>query len=296
MKQEHLPQLEEHLKERVIGQDDAVAVVAQEVRMARVGLKGPGRPAAVFLFAGPRGVGKKSLARALAEFLFGPENKMLYLEMSEYTEQHHVRRLIGPSLDYIRPDEGILDEWLRRQPYSIVLMEDVEKAHPDVLDFFGHLFRGERLTDFMGRLMDARHTIFIMTTTLTQEDGFNRQRMLAHLEKIFPPEFLHCIDEIVSFRPLEPDSVLKIASNLLNGLCRRLEEQQNISFEVDDKALQLICHEGYHPEHGVSLMERAIDRLIITPLSKKVLTGEFSSGDKVLVTIKDGQTDLMKVE
>jgi ATP-dependent Clp protease ATP-binding subunit ClpA len=290
--------MEKQLKDKVIGQDEAVAVVTRVVGMAGTSLKKRRRPMAVFLFVGPRGVGKKTLARALAELLFNLDDKMLWLDMLEYTEAHHVARLIGPLEDYFRSGvyEGVLTEWLRRKPYSLILIENVEKAHTAVLKAFQDLFKG-RLTDYRGEIIDAGNAVFIMTSTtmaLEKEGTMNRQDMLAYLKRILSSEFLSCTDEMVSFRPLGPASVFRIASNLVDSLRRRLGEQ-NILLDVDDKALQLMCREGYCPECGVSLMERAINLLLTTPLAAKLLDNEVVPGDRVLVTVQSEGLNLAKV-
>ena len=310
---ERLLQMAEIIKKRVIGQDEAVGRVAEVVKMARAGLRDPRHPTGVFLFLGPTGVGKTELARATAEFLFGSENEMIRLDMSEFMEKHSISKLIGAPPGYVGyEEEGQLTGRLRRKPYSVVLLDEIEKAHPEIFDLFLQVFDEGRLTDAKGRTVDAKNAIFIMTSNIGTElyskepIGFKgladkevkrevKEDVLAQLKKTFRPEFLNRLDEVILFRPLEPQDLSRIAYNLLAGLRKRLEEK-GIIFDVEEEALDLVCQEGYDPMNGARPLARTIERLITKPLSEKIIAGEFVTGDKVLVTIRDGKIVFTKVE
>ena len=309
---ERLVNMAEIIKKRVIGQDEAVEKIAEVVKMSRAGLKDLRHPTAVFLFLGPTGVGKTELARATAEFLFGSENEMIRLDMSEFMEKHSVSRLIGAPPGYVGyEEEGQLTGRLRRKPYSVVLLDEIEKAHPEIFDLFLQVFDEGRLTDSKGRTVDAKNAIFIMTsnigTELYQKEpmGFKdsagresevtKKEILPQLKKTFRPEFLNRLDEVILFRPLEPEGLSRIAYNLLADLRKRLEEKR-ILFDVEKEALDLVCREGYDPVNGARPLARTIERLITKPLSERIIAGEFVSGDKVLVTIRDGKVVFTKVE
>jgi ATP-dependent Clp protease ATP-binding subunit ClpC len=306
---ERLLQMAEIIKKRVIGQDEAVKRLAEVVKMARAGLKDPRHPTGVFLFLGPTGVGKTELARATAEFLFGTENEMTRLDMSEFMEKHSISKLIGAPPGYVGyEEEGQLTGRLRRKPYSVVLLDEIEKAHPEIFDLFLQVFEEGRLTDAKGRTVDAKNAIFIMTSNIGTElyrkepIGFKRladkevkEDVLAQLKKTFRPEFLNRLDEVILFRPLEPQDLSRIAYNLLASLRKRLEEK-GIIFDVEEEALDLVCQGGYDPMNGARPLARTIQRLITKPLSEKIIAGEFVTGDKVLVTIRDGKIVFTKVE
>jgi len=306
---ERLLQMAEIIKKRVIGQDEAVERVAEVVKMARAGLKDPRHPTGVFLFLGPTGVGKTELARATAEFLFGTENEMIRLDMSEFMEKHSISKLIGAPPGYVGyEEEGQLTGRLRRKPYSVVLLDEIEKAHPEIFDLFLQVFDEGRLTDAKGRTVDAKNAIFIMTSNIGTElyrkepIGFKgladkkvKEDVLAQLKKTLRPEFLNRLDEVILFRPLEPQDLSRIAYNLLASLRKRLEEH-GIIFDVEEEALDLVCQGGYDPMNGARPLARTIERLITKPLSEKIIAGEFVTGDKVLVTIRDGKIVFTKVE
>jgi ATP-dependent Clp protease ATP-binding subunit ClpC len=309
---DRLLNMAETIKKRVIGQDEAVEKVAEVVKMARAGLKNPGRPTGVLLFLGPTGVGKTELAKATAEFLFGSENELIRLDMSEFIEKYNVSKLIGAPPGYIGYDEeGQLTGRLRRKPYSVVLLDEIEKAHPEIFDLFLQVFDEGRLTDSKGRTVDAKNAIFIMTSNIGTELykraplGFagsvekgNRvvkEEIVAKLGKTFRPEFLNRLDEIILFRPLEAEDLSKIADNLLASLRNRLEER-GILFDVEKEALDLVCSQGYDPMNGARPLARAIERLVTKPLSEKVIGGEFDPGDRVVVTGKEGKIVFKKVE
>jgi len=306
---ERLLQMAEIIKKRVIGQDEAVGRVAEVVKMARAGLKDPRHPTGVFLFLGPTGVGKTELARATAEFLFGSENEMIRLDMSEFMEKHSISKLIGAPPGYVGyEEEGQLTGRLRNKPYSVVLLDEIEKAHTEIFDLFLQVLDEGRLTDAKGRTVDAKNAIFIMTSNIGTElyrkeaIGFKRvadkevkKDVLAQLKKTFRPEFLNRLDEVILFRPLEPQDLSRIAYNLLASLRKKLEEK-GIIFDVEKEALDLVCQEGYDPMNGARPLARTIERLITKPLSEKMISGEFVTGDKVLVTIRDGKIVFTKVE
>ncbi len=309
---ERLLHMAETIKKRVIGQDEAVEKVAEVVKMARTGLKDPKRPAGVFLFLGPTGVGKTELAKATAQFLFGSENEMIRLDMSEYMDKYNVSKLIGSPPGYIGYDEeGQLTGKLRRKPYSVVLLDEIEKAHPEIFDLFLQVFDEGRLTDSKGRTIDARNAIFIMTSnvgtelykggrlgfkgTTSQEGQDVREQIVTELKKTFRPEFLNRIDEVLFFRSLSTEDLSRIADNLIADLRDRLGER-GILVEVKKEALDLICRQGYDPMNGARPLARAIERSVTKPLSEKIIAGEFVAGDKILVIAKDDKIMFIKAE
>ena len=309
---EHLLHMADAIRKRVIGQDEAVDKVAEVVKMARAGLKDPRHPIGVFLFIGPTGVGKTELAKATAEFLFGSESEMIRLDMSEFMEKHSVSKLIGSPPGYFGyEEEGQLTGKLRRKPYSVVLLDEIEKAHPEIFDLFLQVFDEGRLTDSKGRTVDARNVMFIMTSNVATEHFRKKQmgfpgsgakekedikgEITAQLRKTFRPEFLNRIDEVVFFQSLSPEDLSRIAYNLLDDLRRRLE-QKGILFDVEEKALELLCRQGYDPMNGARPLARTIERLVTKPLSEKVIAGEFKSGEKIMVTTKEGAIVFTKVE
>jgi len=306
---ERLLRMAEIVKKRVIGQDEAVERIAEVVRIGRAGLKDPRRPTGVFLFLGPTGVGKTELARATAEFLFGSENEMIRFDMSEFMEKHSVSKLVGAPPGYVGyEEEGQLTGRLRRKPYSVVLLDEIEKAHPEVFDLFLQVFDEGRLTDSKGRTIDAKNAIFIMTSNIGTElyhketIGFKTQAgkqvkddILAELKRTFRPEFLNRLDEVILFRPLEPKDLSRIAHNLLTNVRKRLEEK-GIIFGVEKEALELVCQEGYDPMNGARPLTRTVERLIIKPLSERIIAGEFVTGEKIVVGVRDGKIVFSKVE
>jgi ATP-dependent Clp protease ATP-binding subunit ClpC len=291
------------IKKRVIGQDKAVEKVSEVVKIARAGLKDPRHPVGVFLFIGPTGVGKTELAKATAEFLFGSENEIIRLDMSEYMEKHSVSRLIGAPPGYIgHEEEGQLTGRLRRKPYSIVLLDEMEKASTDVFDIFLQLFDEGRLTDAKGHTVDAKNAIFIMTSNIGSEFfqkqapqlGFNKVNVrqdvkagvMGVLKNTFRPEFLNRLDDVILFEPLESKGLNRIALNLIAALRKRLESN-GFTFSVTDDALSLICKEGYDPLNGARPLARAIERLLAKPLSEKILGREFITGDEIIVSVRE---------
>ena len=287
-----LVKMEERLRERVIGQDDALAAVANAIRRSRSGLSDPNRPIGSFLFLGPTGVGKTELARALAEFLFDDERAIVRLDMSEYMEKHSVARMIGAPPGYVGYEEGgQLSEQVRRRPYSVVLLDEIEKAHPDVFNVLLQILDDGRLTDGKGRTVDFRNTVIIMTSNVGSTAIFDlmatdpkkaREEAMAALREIFRPEFLNRIDDIVLFRPLGKDQIERIIDLQLQHLLKRLDERQ-ITLKLTSAAKALLFKEGYDPVYGARPMKRAIQKLIQDPLALKILDGEVKPGDTVKV-------------
>ena len=282
--------MEERVHQRVIGQDEAITAVANAVRRSRSGLSDPNRPIGSFLFLGPTGVGKTELARALAEFLFDDERAMIRIDMSEYMEKHTVARLIGAPPGYVGYDEGgQLTEAVRRRPYAVVLFDEIEKAHHDVFNLLLQLLDDGRLTDGHGRTVDFRNTLVIMTSNLGSHIFREYERpekvrplIMEELHATLRPEFLNRIDEIVIFHPLGRDELGRIVDIQLGHLRRRLADKR-IALEVTDAAKAILAREGYDPTFGARPLKRTIQRLVQDPLALKLLEGEFSEGDTVVV-------------
>jgi ATP-dependent Clp protease ATP-binding subunit ClpB len=291
-----LVQMEERLSRRVIGQDDAIRAVSNAVRRARSGLADPNRPIGSFLFLGPTGVGKTELARALAEFLFDDERAMTRLDMSEYMEKHTVARLIGAPPGYVGYEEGgQLTEAVRRRPYTVVLFDEIEKAHGDVFNVLLQLLDDGRLTDGHGRTVDFRNTVVIMTSNLGsqifrefEKPEKVRPLLMQELRNTLRPEFLNRIDEVVIFSPLGRDEIAKIVDIQLGYLRWRLADKR-IELELTDAAKALLAREGYDPTFGARPLKRTIQRLIQDPLALRLLQREFEEGDLVTADAEGDQ-------
>jgi ATP-dependent Clp protease ATP-binding subunit ClpB len=298
-----LVHLEEALHERVVGQDEAVRAVANAIRRSRAGLSDPNRPIGSFLFLGPTGVGKTELARTLAEYLFDDERAIVRVDMSEYQERHTVSRLVGAPPGYVGYEEGgQLTEAVRRRPYSVVLLDELEKAHTDVFNILLQLLDDGRLTDGQGRTVDFRNTIVIMTSNLGsavfRDEGLSaekqREAILDDVRATFRPEFVNRIDEIVVFEPLTREHIRAIVDIQLGSLRRRLEDRK-IALELDDDALDLLAKEGYDPAFGARPLKRLIQRELQDPLAMKLLSGEIRDGDTVRVDAVDGELRITAV-
>jgi ATP-dependent Clp protease ATP-binding subunit ClpC len=297
-----LLQMEERLHERVIGQEAAIAALSDAIRRSRAGLKDPRRPIGSFIFLGPTGVGKTELAKTLAEFLFDDEDAMIRLDMSEYQERHTVSRMIGAPPGYVGYDEGGgLTEAVRRRPYRVILFDEIEKAHPDVFNTLLQILEDGRLTDGHGRTVDFRNTVLIMTSNLgtgelnkasfgfqtsRSQSASDRQRLESSvnraLRESFRPEFLNRIDEVIIFEPLTPVELRQIVDLMTSDLRERLAER-GISLELTEAARSALAEEGYDPSFGARPLRRVIQRQVENPLSRRVLAGEFSEGDTVVV-------------
>jgi len=294
-----LLQMEERIHERIIGQEDAVRVVSEAIRRARAGLKDPRRPIGSFIFLGPTGVGKTELARALAEFLFDDEEAMVRLDMSEYMEKHTVSRLIGAPPGYIGYEEGgQLTEAVRRRPYKVILLDELEKAHPNVLNILLQILEDGRLTDGHGRTVDFKNTVVIMTSNLGTEEfqrqslGFARETKSEQerrkgaietaMKQTFRPEFLNRLDEIVIFQGLTEEQIKQIVDLMMKDVKKRLAERK-ITVELTEEAKVKLAKEGFDPAFGARPLRRTLQRQVENPLSTKILQGEFKEGDRVLV-------------
>jgi len=283
-----LAQMEESLHARVVGQDEGVRAVAEAVRHSRAGLSDPRRPIGTFLFLGPTGVGKTELAKALAAFLFGSDNALLRIDMSEYMERHAVARLIGAPPGYVGYDEGgQLTEAVRRRPYQVVLFDELEKAHPQVMNILLQLLDEGRLTDGHGRTVDFRHTILIMTSNVGSEffasDESEEQihrRVRDELRKTFRPEFLNRIDETIIFRPLTEEEIQRIVDLKIEALNERLAEQR-IRIVPTTEAKKVLAKKGYDPHYGARPLERTLKRLVENPLASRIVAGEIGEGETI---------------
>jgi ATP-dependent Clp protease ATP-binding subunit ClpB len=297
---DRLLKMEDHLKKRVIGQNDAISSVASAVRRARAGLQRKNQPIGTFLFLGPTGVGKTELAKALAEFLFDDESAMLRIDMSEYMEKHAVARMIGAPPGYVGYDEGgILTEAVRRRPYQVVLFDEVEKAHPEVFNILLQVFDDGRLTDSQGRVVDFSNTVLIMTSNLgadylaAQKDGDDvekvRGQVMEAVRAAFRPEFINRIDDILLFRRLSRDMMVDIVDIQLKGLQKMLAERQ-VTMNLDDSAKKLLAEEGYDPTYGARPLKRVIQKALQNPLANMIISGQVSDG--MTVNVKAGKDGL----
>jgi ATP-dependent Clp protease ATP-binding subunit ClpB len=286
-----LVHLEEALHERVVGQDAAVGAVANAIRRARAGLQDPNRPIGSFLFLGPTGVGKTELARALAEFLFDDERAMIRIDMSEYQERHTVSRLVGAPPGYVGFEEGgQLTEAVRRRPYSVILLDEIEKAHTDVFNVLLQLLDDGRLTDGQGRTVDFRNAIVIMTSNLgaavfqdqTASPQEREEKVMADVRAHFRPEFINRIDEVVVFDALSRDDIVKIVEIQLRGLQRRLSDRTFL-LELTDEAKRYLANAGYDPTFGARPLKRLIQREIQDPLAMMLLSGDVQEGDTIVI-------------
>ncbi|MBW6474774.1 MAG: AAA family ATPase, partial [Anaerolineaceae bacterium] len=290
---QRLVHMEEELHKRVIGQNDAINTVANTVRRARAGLQDPNRPIGSFIFLGPTGVGKTELARALAEFLFNDERSMIRIDMSEYQERHTVSRLVGAPPGYIGYDEGgQLTEAVRRRPYSVILFDEIEKAHPEVFNVLLQLLDDGRLTDGHGRTVDFKNTVVIMTSNLGggiwyQDENIRPEKVHEILQNHFRPEFLNRIDEIITFHRLTKDDLKQIIKIQLGLLTERLKER-GLTITLQPEVLEYLAEVGYDPDFGARPLKRSIQREIMDPLAMKLLTSEIKDGQEVVVSMDSG--------
>ena len=291
-----LVQMEDRLGDRVIGQRQAITAVSNAVRRARAGLQDENRPIGSFLFLGPTGVGKTELSRSLAEFLFDDEHAMVRIDMSEYMEKHAVARLIGAPPGYVGYEEGgQLSETVRRKPYSVVLFDEVEKAHPDVFNVLLQVLDDGRITDGQGRTVDFRNTVIIMTSNIgseyimTEENPEQREALVTEaLRGHFRPEFLNRIDETIIFDRLSEEDIQEIVKIQLKRVVKRLEAQ-GLALELSDDALAQVAIEGYDPAYGARPLKRVIQNRILDPLSLDLLEGNFKDGDTIRVGVEGGK-------
>jgi ATP-dependent Clp protease ATP-binding subunit ClpC len=304
---ERLLKLEEELHKRVISQDEAIKAISKSIRRARSGLKDPKRPMGSFIFVGPSGVGKTLLSKALAEFMFGDEDALVHIDMSEYMEKHNVSRLIGAPPGYVGYEEGgQLTEKIRRRPYSVVLLDEIEKAHPDVFNTLLQVMEEGRLTDSFGRHIDFRNVILIMTSNIGADlikgggGGFGfgkrdeqanyesmKKLLLKEIERYFRPEFINRLDDVIVFRPLNRDDLVAIIEYELKKVRKRLVDRQ-LNLELDDAAKAFLMDKGYNPDFGARPLRRAIEHYVEDPLSEAILRGEFEGKHLVKVTHTEG--------
>jgi len=300
--------MENDLPKRVIGQDQAIKTVSKAIRRSRSGLKDPKRPIGSFMFLGPSGVGKTELAKTIAEFLFEKEETLIQVDMSEYMEKHSVSKLVGSPPGYVGYDEGgQLTEMVRRRPYSVILLDEIEKAHPDVFNILLQIFEDGHLTDSQGKRVDFKNTVIIMTSNLGAREiqkntpmGFKtidtedlsydeiKEKVMSELKRVFRPEFLNRIDEVIVFHKLTEKQVFNIMDLMMSRLGQALE-LQGIMIDIKKSAKDLLLEKGYDPAMGARPMRRAIQNLIEDPISEKIIAGEVKSGQKVVVKSKNGK-------
>ena len=308
-----LMRLEETLHKRVIGQEEAISAVARAIRRARAGLKDPKRPIGSFIFLGPTGVGKTELCRALGEAMFGDENALIRMDMSEYMEKHTVSRMVGSPPGYVGYDEGgQLTEAVRRKPYSVILFDEIEKAHPDVFNILLQILEDGRLTDNMGRTVSFRNCIIVMTSnagalTINKTMGFGsgsnrsldyetmRERILTEVKNVFKPEFINRVDEIIVFHKLSDEDIGKIASLMMDQITARVREQ-GVDLEYDDTAIRYLSEKGSDEQYGARPLRRLIQRTVEDALSERLLSGEIHLGDRVRVRAEDGALKYERLE
>jgi ATP-dependent Clp protease ATP-binding subunit ClpC len=299
---QRLLEIEKELHKKVISQDEAIKAIAKSIRRARAGLKDPKRPMGSFIFIGPTGVGKTLLAKALAEFMFGDEDALVMLDMSDYMEKHNVSRLVGAPPGYVGYEEGgQLTERIRRRPYAVVLLDEIEKAHPDVFNMLLQIMEEGRLVDSFGRNVDFRNTILIMTSNIGADlikggggFGFSKREgeqsfenikgiLLKEIERYFRPEFINRLDDVIVFRPLTKEDLVTIVDYETNKLRSRIAEQ-GWTLELDQRAKDFLIEKGYNPDFGARPLRRAISQYMEDPLSESMLTGEFQGKNKIMVT------------
>ena len=301
---ERLLDLEKELHKKVVSQDEAIRAISRAIRRARAGLKDPKRPAGSFIFCGPSGVGKTLVAKALAEFLFGDEEALIVLDMSEYSEKHNVSRLVGAPPGYVGYEEGgQLTERVRRRPYSVILLDEAEKAHPDVFNLLLQIMEEGRLTDSFGRNVDFRNCILIMTSNIGADlikggGGFGFMKrsaevdfeniksiLMKEIERFFRPEFINRLDEVVVFRPLTKADLVSIVDLEVAKVATRLAAQA-VKLELDQKAKDFVIDKGYNPEFGARPLRRAVGTYLEDPLSEMLLSGDIKQNARIVVTLK----------
>jgi ATP-dependent Clp protease ATP-binding subunit ClpB len=298
---EKILHLDEHLHKRLIGQDEAVQRVTEAILRSRAGIADPNRPIGSFLFLGPTGVGKTELAKALAECLFDDERNIVRIDMTEYMEKFSVSRLIGAPPGYVGYDEGgQLTEAVRRKPYSVVLFDEIEKAHPDVFNILLQILDDGRITDSQGRTVDFKNTIIILTSNLgssyllegIEEDGSIRpeaqEAVMAELRRSFRPEFLNRLDEIILFRPLTRENLNSIIDLMVESLRKRLKDR-DLDLELTDAAKELIIERGYDPLYGARPLRRVLQSSVETLVARTILRGDISAGSTITVDARDGE-------
>jgi ATP-dependent Clp protease ATP-binding subunit ClpB len=298
---EKLVNMEQRLHERVVGQDEAVAAVSNALRRSRAGLQDPNRPIGSFLFLGPTGVGKTELARALAEFMFDTEHAMVRIDMSEYMEKHTVARLIGAPPGYVGYEEGgQLTEAVRRRPYSVILLDEIEKAHPDVFNVLLQVMDDGRLTDGQGRTVDFKNTVLIMTSNVgsqfivgESDEERIREQVEAALAAQFKPEFLNRVDDVVIFHRLTKDELKHIVELQVDQLVARVHER-GIEVELTDRAKELLANLGFDPTYGARPLKRVIQKRLVDKLALAMLEGDFTEGDLIGVDVADGDLTFEK--
>ena len=294
--------MEQIMHERVIGQNEAVTKIANAIRLSRSGLRDPKRPIGTFLFLGPTGVGKTELGKTLAYILFNNEDALVRIDMSEFMEKSAISRLVGATAGYVGYEEGgQLTEAVRRKPYSVVLFDEVEKAHPDIFNLMLQMFDDGRLTDGQGKLVDFKNTVIIMTSNLGSEiildknlsEDEKKEQLNQALKQKFKPEFLNRIDEIIMFNALTLKELTGIVDIQTNSLKKRLSDQ-DIELEINQSAKDYLANEGYEPLYGARPLKRVIRQLVEIPMSMKILEGEFVKGDKILLDCKNNNLVFQK--
>jgi ATP-dependent Clp protease ATP-binding subunit ClpC len=306
--------MEDELRHRVVAQDEALTSVARAIRRARSGLKDPARPIGSFIFLGPTGVGKTELAKALAQFLFGEEDALVRIDMSEYMEKYSVSRLLGAPPGYVGYEEGgQLTEKVRKRPYAVVLLDEIEKAHPDVFSLLLQVFDDGRLTDSWGHVVDFRNTVIILTSNVGTRRvrrggtmGFGggdeaidydtmRERVLAEVRKTFNPEFLNRLDELIVFRPLQRQAIEQIIDILMGRVNKRLEDRK-IHLTLDADTKEFLVSKGYDPEYGARPLRRTLQRYLEDPLSQLLLEGSIPDDTEIATTLEGEQVRFHIVE